>query len=72
MSYDNGWISMDEAPRDGTEILVARNNGCGWDYYTVWRSLDRAYPWTSDNNSYPEDYFSAWKPIGGPPYEIHF
>lgn len=71
--FDNGWLDMKDAPRDGTEILVARNNGCSWEYYTVWwSSVKTQYPWMSDSNSYPRDLFSAWKHIGEPPYEIKF
>jgi hypothetical protein len=71
-TFDADWKDMDDAPRDGTEILVARNNGCGWEYYLVWWTMHTpsVYPWIAEFNAYPEDEFSAWKYVGKPPYEI--
>lgn len=64
------WSDMDDAPRDGREILVARNNGCSWDYYTVWWSdTGDGYPWLSDGNAYAGDRFDMWCEIHEP-YDI--
>lgn len=72
--FENGWLDMSLAPKDGTQILVAYNNDCSWDYFVVWwYRQDEAdyYPWNADHNAYPEDKFSAWKSLEGEPYEIH-
>lgn len=63
------WRSMKDAPRNGTTILCARNNGCSWDYYAVWWTEDDTYPWQESYNSYVEDYFDYWFMITEP-YQI--
>lgn len=71
--FENGWLDMKLAPRDGTQILVAYNNDCFWEYFVVWWSAHEGtcfYHWQANNNSYPEDKFSAWKPLVDEPYEI--
>jgi hypothetical protein len=63
------WQEMDAAPKDGTQILVARDNGCGWEYFTVWWSGGGRYadyPWKSDHNAYPADRFDYWSAITPP------
>lgn len=61
------WQEMDSVPKDGTQILVARDNGCGWDYYTVWWCpAEEHYPWRADHNAYPVDRFDYWSPITTP------
>ena len=63
----NGWKEMESAPRDGTQILVARNNDCGWDYFVVWWSdTDPLYPWHEEYNSFVEDRFDYWCEIEAP------
>lgn len=64
------WKSADSAPKDGTFILVAHNNGIAWEYYIVWwHSWDISYPWQSYDNVFPENYFEYWQYIQEP-YEI--
>ncbi|RVL37962.1 hypothetical protein [Sinorhizobium meliloti] len=61
------WQEMESAPLDGTQILVARDNGCGFEYYTVWWSRhDKDYPWQSDHNAHAVDRFDYWSPIKEP------
>lgn len=65
----NGWQDMETAPKDGTAILVARDNGCGWDYAIVWWNGNYrggVYPWVADYNAYPEHRFDAWKALDLP------
>jgi len=59
---------MAGAPRDGTPILVFRDNGCGFDYYAVWWSRhDAEYPWREESgNAYPADRFDGWTSIKPP------
>lgn len=65
------WQHMETAPKDGTYILVCRNNGCAWEYVAVWYfRLDKTYPWISADNAYPEGRLDYWMPIPEPPYEI--
>lgn len=67
-----GWQEMDTAPRDGTQVLLARHNGVCWDYYTAfWTGIGR-YPWQGDVNAYPDSRMDYWQPIVAPhPVNIH-
>ncbi|KAF0136972.1 MAG: hypothetical protein FD152_778 [Xanthobacteraceae bacterium] len=67
--YQNGYRPMSEAPRDGTQIQVARYNGCGWEYDVVWWTVHSKYPWSSEGNAYVDDRFDAWRHLQ-PPYEV--
>ncbi|UGB26397.1 hypothetical protein LPC10_01915 [Methylorubrum sp. B1-46] len=62
-------FDMEAAPRDGTPINVARDNGCGWDLLTVWWSgSDTEYPWhTESGAAYPEHRFDCWARLPAPP-----
>ncbi|RVN04630.1 hypothetical protein [Sinorhizobium meliloti] len=61
------WQGMESAPKDGTQILVARDNDCSWDYYVVWWSAaDKEYPWQSDNNAYADERLEYWSLITTP------
>ena len=63
-----GWQDMSSAPKDGTPILVTRDNGCGWDHYVVWwRGKDTDYPWECECNSYPFERMEYWMPLPAPP-----
>ena len=60
------WQDMKTAPRDGTTILVARNNDCFWEYYAVWWVKDEHYPWQSSDNAFVEDRFDYWAVVTEP------
>ncbi|MBY3333723.1 hypothetical protein HFN98_24330 [Rhizobium laguerreae] len=60
------WQEMDGAPRDGTQILVARHNDVFYEFVVVWWCGHETYPWESDNNAYPVDRFDLWSPIKEP------
>jgi hypothetical protein len=64
------WKEMDSAPRDGTPILVARNNDVSWEFYVVWWTRDPVYPWSAEWNAYPEERLDYWRPLPEPPYDI--
>src|SRR4051794_12290144 len=66
------WQPIETAPRDGTSILVCRDNGCGWDYAVVWWWDEGGdYPWVIGN--IPNDDAIAdgrpeyWMPLPAPP-----
>lgn len=62
-----GWQEMETAPRDGTQILLARFNGCAWEYVVAfWSESDGTYPWQGDCNAYPDDRMDYWQPIIAP------
>ena len=62
-----GWKPMETAPKDGTEILVCRDNGSTWDFFTVWWSeWSKEYPWSSQTSRYPADRFDYWMTIPHP------
>ena len=61
------WQPIATAPRDGTEFLALRENGCWWEAHVVgWSGVDKAYPWESDGNAYPEGWFDLWCKIDYP------
>ena len=65
------WRPMEDAPRDGTPILIRRHNDVSWDYFVAWHVTgDEKYPWHSDINAYPEHRCDHWMAIpedrGGP------
>lgn len=64
----SGWHPMETAPRDGTQILLARCNGCAWEYVVAFWSEndDGTYPWQGDCNAYPEDRMDCWQAITEP------
>lgn len=64
-----GWQPIESAPRDGTWILVSRDNGCGTDYAIVWWDdhSDDGYPWRSEFNAYVADRWDDWQPLPQPP-----
>ena len=63
------WQEMATAPRDGTQILVCRNNDVFWEYDVVrWSGRDPDYPWATDYNAYPEGRLDYWRPLE-PPYK---
>lgn len=72
--YSDGpwpWRSMSEAPKDGTQILVCRDTGCGWEFEVVWRSEQTDdypcdYPWQASGTAYVEDRFDYWQPLQPP------
>lgn len=66
------WSSMESAPKDGQQILVAYDNGCSWNYYVVWwNPRDSSYPWYSYHDEYPEGRFHYWRSLmDDEPYEI--
>jgi hypothetical protein len=58
------WFDMAFAPRDGTAFLAGRDNGCGWDFYSVWWSgFNQTYPWQADGNEYADGFFDCWTPL---------
>jgi hypothetical protein len=62
------WQDISTAPKDGTEILVRRDNGCSWEHYVVWWGQnEETYPWVSDGNAYASDRFDDWMPLPPPP-----
>lgn len=67
------WQDMETAPRDGTEILVCRNNDLGWEYDVVFyvNTKDKIYPWFSmaSDDAYPEGRLDYWTALE-PPYKI--
>lgn len=61
------WQPIETAPKDGTPILVARDNGCGFNYHAVWWGGTLAHVWRDEgNNEYPADHFDWWQPIFQP------
>lgn len=67
------WQEMDSAPKNGTEILVCRDTGCGFESTVVWWSAtDKVYPWHSYYNAYTELVFDYWMPIVYPEYPEDF
>lgn len=61
------WHGFDGSePKDGTQILAARYNGCGFEYAVVWWTGNQPYPWEAGFNSYPEDRFDQWARIRSP------
>jgi hypothetical protein len=68
----NAWRTMDSAPRDGTEILACRDNGCAWEFYLVrWDDTDPEYPWDSGCNAYPDGRLTHWMPLTPPDTRNH-
>lgn len=65
------WQEGVPPPKDGHEILVAVNNGCSWEYYTVWwQNYDPIYPWAMNGQAFlTEDGFDCWTEIEEP-YQI--
>ena len=64
---ESDWRTIDSAPRDGTQLLACRDNGCSWDYYVVrFGDHDEEYPWEGDGNRYAEARLDYWKPLRPP------
>lgn len=71
---DDGWRDMETAPKDGTEILVCRDNDLGWEYDIVyWRDTGSVYPWKIIGNfqdgGYPEGRLDYWMELPDGPYK---
>lgn len=65
---------MEDAPKDGSNILVARNNDLFWEYDVVYYddSFGDQYPWrrtANINDGYPVGRLDFWQPLE-PPYPI--
>lgn len=68
------WKDMDTAPKDGTSILVCRNNDYAWEYDVVfWSDRMPNYPWcTGYDDGYPEGRLDYWAKLPAPPHPIVF
>lgn len=64
--FDDGWLPIETAPKDGTEILV--NLSYNVAMYIVFFENDQ---WlTSDGFKWPQSAISHWRPLPPPPKEI--
>lgn len=68
------WYFMKDVPKDGTQILVARNNDFCWEYDIVYydSSFGDQYPWrrvADSDNGYAIGQLDFWTELN-PPYEL--
>lgn len=55
----SAWRPMENAPKD-RQILARRHNDVMHEFYVVWWSDDREYPWQADHTAYPEGRLDEW------------
>lgn len=62
------WQPMETAPKDGTQILIALDTACGWEFDVVyWDGYDKDYPWICGQyDGYPADRPDCWSPLTPP------
>lgn len=58
----SSWMPMETAPKD-RQFLARRHNDVMHEYYVVWWSDDREYPWQADHTAYPEGRLDEWAEI---------
>jgi hypothetical protein len=65
----SNWKKLEEAPRDGTPVLLVRNNGCSWDHVVAWYSPIRNL-WISEDIEHFQERWHYWTDLPEPPYDI--
>ncbi len=64
---DNGWRSIDSAPKDGTDILVCEAGRQGVEM-VAWKGGEKRGGWHTEDGStsYGDGIFTHWQPLPTP------
>lgn len=68
----HGWFKIEDAPRDGTEILAWIKYKSHYGYGIIKFQNSTILPWTDAIYSYKEENIIGWMPLPKPPKKKHY